>query len=260
MWIAVAAVAAIVVGVVAWRLRREPAGGDTPGTFDVERTWDWAPRPAGDAEAAFVEGLRACHGAGTRLRVAADRGVVTTYDPPALVSLPLLADAFAALGDAALHDPHGTVAALIARYAAAEEPGVLHLRTDRPSGADRAAFAAAVREVVCPPEAEGLSALPDDDGGGGGGAWGVGALQVRVLAGGAEEGWHANTLLLDLGRAYELCAEAREKDPEAAEDTLLRQVVSGLVAAGGPGLTWVRPPTPEERRAVLSATGSSELL
>ncbi|TMR95878.1 hypothetical protein [Nonomuraea basaltis] len=289
MWIAVAVLAATVVGVVAWWFRREPVGGGAYDTFEAERKWGWEFRLTPDAGTAFAEGLRAYHDAGNALDVAGEQGVLTTYDPPRLISLHLLADGFTALGDAAMHDPHGTVAALIARSGATEQPGVLHLRREWPdgdvAGMDRTSFAGAVREIVCPPGAEGLGAWP--------GEHGVGALQVRVLAGHPDPeeetpshvngrtaaaglatatmedhvaegapgpgGRYANTMLLDLGRVLDLYLEAREKRPDAAAGELLREVVPGVVAAGGPGLTWVRPPTPEERRIVAEAANSSEL-
>ncbi|WP_188194065.1 hypothetical protein [Nonomuraea sp. SYSU D8015] len=287
MWIAVAVLAAIAVGGVVWWLRRDPAGGDMDDGFGIDPAWEWASRLTPGAETAFLEGLRAYHDAGNALDLAGERGVLTAYDPPRLISLRVLADGFTALGDAAMHDPHGTVAAMMARFAAAERPGVLHLRAEWPAGEvadgmDLAAFAAAVREIVCPPDAAGVHPWPGGDG--------VGALQVRVLADRAEPqeetsshvngkpvaaaaglataaiddhvaetGGRANTMMLDLARILDLYLEAREKQPDAAAGALLRGVVTGVIAAGGPGLTWVRPPTAEERWTVAEATGSSEL-
>lgn len=290
MWIAVAVLAAIAVGVVAWWLRRDPAGGDVYGTFEAERKWSWELRLTPEAEAAFLEGLRAYHDAGNALELAGEREVLTAYGPPRLISLHLLADGFAALGDVAMHDPQGTVADMMAGFAAGERPGVLHLREEWPAGEvdgmDLAAFAAAVSEIVCPEGAEGLRPWPGGDG--------IGALQVAVLAGGPDPGEetsthvngepvaaglatttikdpvaqgvpddegrrHANTMMLDLARVLDLYQEAREKQPDAPAGALLRGVVAGVIAAGGPGLTWVRPATPEERRVVVEAAGSSEL-
>ncbi|WP_170223809.1 hypothetical protein, partial [Nonomuraea turkmeniaca] len=243
VWIAAAVPAAIVVGVVVWWLRRDPVGGDAGGGFEAERTWDWELSLTPEAEAAFMEGLRAYHDAGNALRLVGEHGVLTTYGPPRLISLHLLADGFAALGDAAMHDPHGTVAAMMARFAAAERPGVLHLRPEWPAGEvdgmDQAAFADAVRAIVCPPGTKGVHDL--------------GALRVTVTgeqAAGAVGTCQTNTMLLDLARVLDLYQEAREKQPGVAADELLREVLSGVIAAGGPGLTWVRPPTPEERRIV----------
>ncbi|RVX42039.1 hypothetical protein EDD27_4656 [Nonomuraea polychroma] len=249
MWIAAAGLAAIVVGMVVWWLRRGPVSGDAGGLFEVERTWDWERRLTPEAEAAFMEGLRAYHDAGNTVRLMGEQGLLTTDDPPRLISLRLLADAFTALGDAAMHDPHGTVAALMARFTAAERPGVLHLRPEwlagEVDGMDRAAFTDAVRAMVCPP---GASWSSDED---------RGALWVAVAVGepaeeqaGVGTCQEANTMMLDLARVLDLYQEAREKQPDAAAGELLREVVSGVLAAGGPGLTWTRTPTPEERRVV----------
>ncbi|MEV1176774.1 hypothetical protein [Nonomuraea sp. NPDC049784] len=225
MWIAVAVLAAVVVGVVVWWLRRDPVGGGTDDAFGMDVDLGL---PA-EAEPAFMEGLRAYP-----LRADVWRGVLTTYEPPRLISLHLLADAFAARGDAALHDPQGAVATLVAQLAAAERPGVLHLRADwldgEVDGMDQARFAEAVREVVCPE-----------------GAWSadeaIGALQVAT--------GQANTMMLDLARLLDLYREAREKQPDAAAEELLREVAPRLIAAGGPGLTWTKPPTRDDLRIVL---------
>ncbi|WP_431923077.1 hypothetical protein [Nonomuraea jabiensis] len=231
MWIAVVVLAAIVVGAMVWWFRRDPAGRDARDAGNtIEADMDLG-IPA-EVEPAFMEGLRAYP-----LRAGGRRGVLTTYEPPRLISLHLLADAFAARGDAALHDPQGTVVALIAHLGAVERPGVLHLREDwldgEVDGMDRAAFAEAVREAVsggCP-----WSADPA-----------VGALQVTVR--------EANTMMLDLARVLELYREAREKQPEAAAGELLREVTSRLIAAGGPGLTWTKPPTQGDLEVVLGST------
>ncbi|MFI7636453.1 hypothetical protein [Nonomuraea sp. NPDC049400] len=225
MWIAVAVLAAVVVGVVVWWLRRDPVGGGADETFEMDVDLGI---PA-EAEPAFMEGLRAYP-----LRAGVWRGVLMTYEPPRLISLHRLADAFAARGDAALHDPQGAVATLVAQLAAVERPGVLHLRQDwldgEVDGMDRARFAEAVREVVCPE-----------------GAWSaaeaVGALQVAT--------GEANTMMLDLARLLGLYREAREKQPDATAEALLRDVAPRLIAAGGPGLTWTKPPTQDDLRAVL---------
>ncbi|MEU6789012.1 hypothetical protein ABZ912_58365 [Nonomuraea angiospora] len=231
MWIAVVVLAAIVVGAMVWWFRRDAAGraaGDAGTTVEADMDLGI---PA-EVEPAFMEGLRAYP-----LRVSGRRGVLTTYEPPRLISLHLLADAFAARGDAALHDPQGTVVALIAHLGAVERPGVLHLREDwldgEVDGMDRAAFAEAVREAVageCPWSADHA----------------IGALQVTVR--------EANTMMLDLARVLELYREAREKQPEAAAGELLREVAPRLIAAGGPGLTWTKPPTQADLRVVLGGT------
>jgi hypothetical protein len=235
--------------------------------------------------------------------------VLTTYEPPRLISLHLLADAFAARGDAALHDPQGTVETLLERLAAAERPGVLHLRPGwlegEVDGMDAVRFAAAVGEAVRPggwtAEAR-VGALqvvvPDDEAGEepgedarkapadgrvsgdsplthvngtpikqlpakdaategageeGGAAAGAGATEESgaVQRGRAGE---ANTLMLDLARVLDLYREARARRPDAGAQTLLREVVPRLIAAGGPGVTWTRPPRPGELRTVLGSS------
>ncbi|MED7923624.1 hypothetical protein SMD20_05255 [Nonomuraea sp. LP-02] len=235
MWIAVAVPAAIVIGILVWWLRRDRPTGPEAG-----------PEREPEADAAFVEGLGAYDATGEALRPDWERDVLAVDGtPPRLISLRLLAEGFAALEEAALHDPQGAVAGLMAEYAAAERPGVLHLRAEWPAdevdGMDRTAFAEAVQAVVCPPDAAGVEGFAD-------GA----SLLVTVTVTDAEASGR-NTLMLDLGRVLDLYAETREKRPDATPEEVLREVVPGLLAAGGPGLTWVRPPTEQERDTVTTA-------
>ncbi|MGW2148061.1 hypothetical protein ACWCOT_27450 [Nonomuraea bangladeshensis] len=244
MWIAVA-VPAVVVGILVWWLRRaRPAAPEAGGGFAAGRAPEWGPGLTPEADAAFVEGLGAYDATGEALRPDWERDVLAVNGmPPRLISLRLLADGFAALEEAALHDPQGAVAGLMAEYAAAERPGVLHLRAEWPAdevdGMDRTAFAEAVRAVVCPPGAAGVEGFAD-------GA----SLLVTVTD---AEASGRNTLMLDLGRVLDLYAEAREKRPDATPGEVLGEVVPGMLAAGGPGLTWVRPPTEQERHTVTTA-------
>ncbi|WP_146104081.1 hypothetical protein [Nonomuraea solani] len=238
---------------MAWWLRRDSAGGEADDRVEAERQWGWEFMLSAEAQAAFMEGLRACHDSGGAFRVDGERGVLTTYEPPRLLSLYLLADAFAARGDAAMHDPQATVARLLEQ---AERPGVLHLRAGwldgEVDGMDAARFAALAEEIT-----------------GGTGDAAIGALQVPVpgakvshvngtplktvsVGGGPEpRTGEANTMMLDLARLLDLYAEERGKRPEAGAEELLREVVPRLIGSGGPGLTWVRPPTDEDLRAVL---------
>ncbi|MEU4516155.1 hypothetical protein AB0G05_42245 [Nonomuraea wenchangensis] len=250
MWIAVAVPAAIVIGILVWWLRRDrPAAPEADGGFAADRGPERGPGLTPEADAAFVEGLGAYDATGEALRPDWERDVLAVDGtPPRLISLRLLADGFAALEEAALHDPQGAVAGLMAEYAAAERPGVLHLRAEWPEddvdGMDRTAFAEAVRAVVCPPGAAGVEGFAD-------GA----SLLVTVTVTDTDTDTEAsgrNTLMLDLGRVLDLYAEAREKRPDATPEEVLREVVPGMLAAGGPGLTWVRPPAEQERQTVTT--------
>lgn len=420
MLVAVAVLAAAVVGAVAWWLRRDPDGGEGFAGLETEPRWGWELSLAPDARAAFTEGLRAYHESGGAVRFDGERGVLTTFEPPRLISLHLFADAFAARGDAAMHDPQGTVAELMEQIAGSERSGVLHLRAGwlegEVDGLDAAGFLAATGEAVRPgawsgeagfgalqvivpatrtsgepalshvngtplktvttattgaglarepgtepagrTDADGATLLDADgatlleadgvalletsgigteattgpgaaagtgagaDGAAGGalragadaeaGAQagtdtvagsgaddavspgsetvaamaaqagaeagtdpeagtpeaerraeagtkarsGTGAQQARVESGakagaagiGAGE---PNTMMVDLARVLDRYQEAREKRPDAAAEALLREVLPRLIASGGPGLTWTRPPTAAELRTVL---------
>ncbi|MEU6713465.1 hypothetical protein ABZ897_18435 [Nonomuraea sp. NPDC046802] len=266
MWIAVTVVAAAVIGALAWWLRRDSAGGDAGDAGGAEPRQGWELRLTTESEAAFTEGLRAYRDAGNPLDVAGEQGVLTVYEPPRLISLHLLADAFAARGNAAMHDPQGTFAALMAWCADTERPGVLHLRPgwleDEVDGMDRTRFATAVREVVgggagvCHAEVGSLQVAvtaPVEEPSPHVNGKPVAALAKDLLDGAVQRSRGANTMMLDLARVLDHFRDVRDKQPDAAAGELLREIVARLVASGGPGVTWVRPPTEEERQAVLTA-------
>ncbi|MGW0477752.1 hypothetical protein [Nonomuraea sp. NPDC003214] len=252
MWIAVV-VALAVAGVIVWSFRRGATGADEA----PDPAWEWESRLEENARVAFMEGLRACH---DQAAVSEERGVLRLFEPPCAISLSLLADRFAARGQEGLHDPEGVVRELVEKCAAAEQPGVLHLTeglpgdgasdsasdaasdaasedaSDDAGGMDRAAFGAAVRELVLPDGAPGGSWYLDEAGG---------CLEVVV------PGDYATTLLLDLGRLRERHRAARAERPGMPAAAVLRDVVFGLIAEGGPGVTWTRPPSERHRTAVL---------
>ncbi|MGW7484470.1 hypothetical protein ACWGH8_38540 [Nonomuraea muscovyensis] len=287
MVIALAVSAAVVVGVLVWWLRRGPRrAGAAEERAEAPAEWGWDARLAPEARIAFMEGLRACSDDTGPVRAGREQGVLTTYDPPRLISLHLLADRFAARGEEGLHDPEGTLTELIAKCAAVEQPGVLHLRTDwltgMVDGMDQPHFAEAVRGIVCPEQATGLGAWTVDER--------IGALRLtiapapaaepasaepasaepasdepasgepasgRVVTPGAE-GEEANTMMLDLARILDRYREARAEQPGATAEALLRTVVSHVIAGGGPGVTWAYPPSPRQHRTALMAATSPE--
>ncbi|MFG1949123.1 hypothetical protein [Nonomuraea sp. NPDC048826] len=243
VWIALAGGLAA-IGVIVWSYRRKASRSEEA---QPERPAEgWAARLDEDARVAFMEGLRAYQDKVGPLRVSDERGVLTVHDPPRLVSLHLLADRFAGLGTDGLHDPEESVRELVAGCVAAERPGVLHLRADwlgdQVDGMDRRAFAAAVREIVCPDGAVGVTGWSADED--------AGSLEVTLAAVDGEEG---NTLLLDLARVLDGYEKLRAERPGMPAGALLRDVLFGLLAADGPGLTWTRPPAERHRAALLTA-------
>lgn len=257
MVIALAVSAAAVVGVLVWWLRRAPRrAGEAEGRSELPARWGWDARLAPEARIAFMEGLRACSDDTGPVRARREQGVLTTDDPPRLVSLHLLADLFTARGEEGLHDPEGTLTELIAKCAAVEQPGVLHLRTDwltgMVDGMDRQHFAEAVRGVVRPERAAGVGTCAVDDR--------IGALWLTIAATPADEPLSAdeaaNTLMLDLGRIVERYREARGEQPGATAEALLRTVVPHGIAGGGSGVTWACPPSPRQHRIALMAVTS----
>ncbi|MEV4101556.1 hypothetical protein AB0J42_14965 [Nonomuraea sp. NPDC049649] len=239
VWIALAGGLAV-IGVIVWSFRRNASRAEEPALHRSPR--GWADRLDENGRVAFREGLRAYQDKVGPLDVGEDRGVLTVRRPPALVSLYLLADRFAERGPEGLYDPEETVRQLVTSCLAAEQPGVLHLRPGwldgEIDGLDRGAFAAAVREIVCP-DRDGCRADPD-----------AGLLEVAVAPEGGDEG---NTLLLDLARVLDAYEKLRADRPGMPARALLRDVLFRLLTEDGPGLAWTRPPTARHRATVLAA-------
>jgi hypothetical protein len=221
MWIPF--VAAVVIGLAVWWLRRRPAAEPAP---EVVRT-GWRSRLGEEAATALLEGLRAFSDTLDRGLVIDDAAGVV-MEPSRLVSLDLLAHRFAARGQAAMYDPQTAVAELMGELTAAERPGVLRLRE---GWTDGGGFTEAVRKILCP---EGAAVERP------------GALGVAVLG---------VTMLIDLARVQEAFEESRARQPGATDDVVLRSVLTGAIANGGPGLTWTAPPTERQLSNALAAAG-----
>ncbi|GAA2318610.1 hypothetical protein GCM10010149_83920 [Nonomuraea roseoviolacea subsp. roseoviolacea] len=254
VWIALAVSAVAVAAALAWWLRRDrPAARRAARGPQNAPEHAWGPVLDPEAAIAFTEGLRAFHDEGDAVLLELSQSAVVTPDPPRAISLPLLAEGFAARGEAALHDPEGTVRELVAGRGAAEGPGVLHLRPawldGMVDGMDRWHFAEAVQEIVCSPPSAGVTAWKAEE------ETGVLLITVRPSAGEGE-----NTVMIDLARVLDRYREAREEQPGAPVDALLRAVVSHAVVSGGPGITWTRPPTGEQDGTLLSAATAPSAL
>lgn len=233
VWIALAGGLAV-IGVIVWSYRRNSSR--VQEAAEERPPWGWAARLDEDARVALLEGLRAYHDKVGPLEVDEERGVLTALDPPALVSLYEFAGRFAARGPEGLHDPEETVRELVAGCLAAEGPGVVHLRPQwfpyEVDGMDRAAFVAAVREILG-------GSIADEA---------AGSLRVAVAPEDDEEG---NMLLMDLARVRDGYEKLRAERPGMPAPALLRDVLFGLLTGDGPGLAWTRPPTDRHRAAVL---------
>ncbi|MBN6056337.1 hypothetical protein JYK22_30700, partial [Nonomuraea sp. RK-328] len=279
VWIALAVSAVAVAAALAWWLRRDrPAAGRAAEGPQRAPENAWGPVLDTETGIAFTEGLRAFHDEGDAVLLELSQSVVVTPDPPRAISLPLLAEGFAARGEAALHDPEGAIRDLVAERGAVEGPGVLHLNAawldGMVDGMDRWHFAEAVREIVCAPPSAGIAAWKAEEETGvllitvhpsAGAASGAAAsdqaasdqaVSGRAVSGEAGQsaaGEGGNTVMIDLARVLDRYRKAREEQPGAPVEALLRTVVSHVVASGGPGLTWTRPPTGEQDGILLSA-------
>ncbi|GAA4215685.1 hypothetical protein [Actinocatenispora rupis] len=292
MWIALGIAAfvvlALVVGLV-WWFRRDPAGGSGPDDqFTAERRWGWELRLGEQTEAAFLAGMKAYHDAGTPVYLNGERGTLSMSEPPRVVSLHLLADRFAALGTAV--DPVTAVRQLMTDCVDTEQPGVLHLRDpwypESVDGMDALAFTRAVRDVLCPPAADGIDTWYSDET--------TGRLDVTVLGTPPAEvvaryehamahvprgpvrtvtalvteqspyreayaeyegakSRHTNTAIVDLARVLDAYRAARAGQPQTPVDALLREILRYRLATGAPGVTWTRPPNREQLVVLLAA-------
>ncbi|MEU8142891.1 hypothetical protein [Nonomuraea sp. NPDC048901] len=248
MWIALAAAAAVVLGVAVWWSRRVAVSGSS-GAPEAGPRAGWETRLDEEAATALLEGLRAYADAGNAVDIGGECGVLTVFEPPRLISLDLLACRFAARGQEAMHDPQTTVGALLSGFLVTEEPGVLHLR---PGWTDGDGFAARVRAIIRSEAAvPGWSALgvlgvavPGGDG-----------LSPQGVAVPDDDGRPGTTLLLDLARIRDQYDESRARQPGAPDEVVLRSVLTSAIANGGPGLTWTVPPTDRQLGNALATAG-----
>ncbi len=97
------------------------------GPLVGERKHDWESPMSEADEAALLGGLTALRDSGRAMYVNQAEAMISLYRPPQLVSLYALRDAFGASGGS---DPTASVRDIFARFAATEQQGVLHLRTD----------------------------------------------------------------------------------------------------------------------------------
>lgn len=210
--------------------RRKPAVPQDQ--FSAERKYGWQLQLSQAAETAFMTALRAYHNTVNPLVLHGEHSVVTVARPPRAISMYVLADRFAALSHNALRDPEAAVEGLMRVCVDVEQPGVLHLRenwlTGEAHGLDRAGLVAAMRDITG---------------------------EIDGWYGDAELGWVAvvvddNTMMIDLAGVLDAWAQ----QPGAP----LSEVVERLVAAGGLGVTWTRPPVSEQQETVLAAARGAD--
>lgn len=114
-----------VAGFVFWYLKiRDPLKGvDLSTKFDAEQKWPWQLTLTPEQESAFMHGLESYERGCYPMR---EEGILRVYSPMMLISLFWMTEGFAAMGEAALHDPAAAVEELLSRAADGEIDGVLY--------------------------------------------------------------------------------------------------------------------------------------
>jgi hypothetical protein len=241
------------------------------------RKWGWERGLSQEEETALFRGLQAYESTGKSFYLGHAENLISFYEPPARVSLPLLAERFKALGPAAVTDPVAAVKGLLDGFLAKEEPGVLHLRKDwfpkdGVDGWDHNQFTEEARKILDGGSSLGLSGLSgwysDEN---------YGVIHFGVLVGPspeldalraagkyeqmqAAESIYKNNLVVDLSRVLDryraLRAERAELAPQAALKIAMVEAVGGQYAA----TTWSRVPARADEESVVRASVEGQAL
>jgi hypothetical protein len=78
-------------------------------------------------------------------------------------------------------------------------------------------------------------------------------FQEAYWASQGEKSRHTNTLLVDLARVLAGYRQRRAAQPTIAVRDAVRATLTEMVGRGAPGVTWTRPPTPNQQQVLLSA-------
>ncbi len=200
----------------------------------AERKHDWEKRLTEQDEEKLLEGVMRYRAQNHDLILYHEGAKIDVYEPPMVVSLYALADAFQKSGDAAntLED-----------WTHKEVPGaVLHLSG---SYSDANNLAQLTHDLVANMQGEvsGIEHLGKDEL--------RGVVEFGVQAGGA-----MNIVAIDLGRIAAEVKRRREEDERLTIPTIVREAVRGAISRNEDGSLWMRPPTEEERSILRRALGS----
>ncbi|MBI2394183.1 MAG: hypothetical protein HYV09_31725 [Deltaproteobacteria bacterium] len=235
--IIVVVVAALVVLLIVVALRSR--GGTQLESLHAERRHDWEKSLNDAHEEALLRGVEAWRDRGHDLLLHHEGAKLDVLEPPMVVSLYALAEAFGR------RDARDEIAGeLLDRWAAQEEPAAaLHLRRDAlpPSatmGVEKLVSRARAAIDAARADTSGIEHASADDR--------RGVLELTVKADGP-----TNTVVIDLGRAAETIQRKQDDGDETPWADLANAELRGAVARDAEGVLWMRPPSAAERAMAL---------
>jgi hypothetical protein len=200
----------------------------------AERKHDWEKRLTEQDEEKLLEGITRYRAQNHDLILYHEGAKIDVFEPPMVISLYALTEAFQKTGDAAK---------VLEEWTHEEVPGaVLH---HSGSYTDQNNLAQLAHELV----ANAQSQVP--------GIEHTGKDELRgVVDFGVQAGGALNIVAIDLGRIAAEVKRRREEDERAAIPTIVREALRAAIGRNDSGSLWMRPPTDEERGLLRRALGS----
>ncbi len=213
----------------------------------AERRHDWEMQLSAEHEDALLKGLLAWRDAGHDLTVWHEGAKIDVFDPPMVVSLYALTDAFTKRGSSSAEVPK-----ILDEWAARETPGAsLHLSREwyaKPVVGDAARFTAMAFDLLqnARAEVEGIAGGSSDEL--------RGEIDVMIRADRLP-----NTLAIDLSRVVAEIHRRKEEDDRTPLVEMLRDILHSRVSRDGDCALWMRAPTQAEREIALRAIERSTI-
>lgn len=189
----------------------------------AERKHDWEKRLTEEQEESLLAGVIAFKKAGHDLDLYHEGGKLDVYEPPMVVSLYALADAFHKQGDANK---------ILSAWAASPGEGALAFSRE-PNVATLVRHIETLLESARA-DIDGLEHSTADEL--------RGSLELGVRAGGA-----TNLVAIDLARINDEVNRARQDNERAPFGELVRTALKAALQRDNDGVLWMRAPTADER-------------
>lgn len=206
-------------------------GAPSLGALNSERRHHWEQNLSEEHEEALLHGIEAYRDRGHDLLLHHEGAKLEVLEPPMVVSLYALTDAFTRHGS-----KESAVTEILDGWAKEAAPGVLHLAREP----QVSKLAARVLSSIEPARAE-LN--------------GVENANVDELRGTLELGVRidgpANTLVVDLARIGDEIKRKQDEGDETPWNDLVRAELRAAVGRDGDGVLWMRAPSADERGLAL---------
>jgi len=206
-------------------------GATSLGELHSERSHDWEQDLSEAHEEALLRGIEAYRDHGHDLLLHHEGGKLDVLEPPMVVSLYALTDAFTRHGST-----EAAVGELLDGWARAASPAVLHLSREP----QVSKLAGRVLLAIEPARAE-LTGVENAN---------VDELRGTLEVGVRVEG-RSNTIVVDLARIGDDIKRKQDEGDETPWNDLVRAGLRAAVGPDGDGALWMRAPSASERALTL---------